>query len=66
MAMRTALVYLGILIIGLVLLSVGSLLGPFRVGTTPGSVAGESLVAIGLAFTIVGIGFFLAWANPQK
>jgi len=26
--------------------------------------SGESLIALGLTFIVVGVGFFLAWANP--
>src|SRR5438046_10004766 len=66
MASRTLLVYAGLFLLGLVLLAVGALTQPYRVGATPGSEVGESLVAIGLTFVILGIGYFLAWANPTQ
>lgn len=66
MAQRTLLVYSGLFLLGLVLLAIGALTHPYRVGNTPGSEAGESLVALGLTLVIVGIGYFLAWANPAQ
>ena len=71
MAQRTLLVYSGLFLLGLILLAIGALIQPYRIGAftanpTPGSVAGESLIAIGLTFIIVGIGYFLAWANPTQ
>jgi len=71
MASRTLLVYAGLFLLGLVLLAIGALTQPYRIGAltsnpTPGSEVGESLVAIGLAFVILGIGYFLAWASPTQ
>ena len=66
MAMRAPMIYAGLLLLGVVLLVVGALFQPIRVGDTPGSEAGESLIALGLTFVLVGIGFFLAWANPAS
>ena len=66
MASRTLLVYAGLFLLGLVLLAIGALTQPYRVGATPGSEVGESLVAIGLTFVILGIGYVLAWANPTQ
>ncbi len=71
MASRTLLVYAGIFLLGLVLLAIGALTQPYRIGAltanpTPGSEAGESLIALGLTFVIVGIGYFLAWASPTQ
>jgi len=66
MAMRAALIYAGLFLLGIALLAVGAFIQPYRVGDTPGSEAGESLVALGLTFVVVGIGFFLAWANPAR
>jgi hypothetical protein len=72
MAQRTTLlVYSGLFLLGLVLLAIGALTQPYRIGAltakpTPGSEAGESLIAIGLTLIIVGIGYFLAYANPTR
>ena len=71
MAMRTQMMYAGLFLLGLILLAVGALIQLYRIGAltgnpTPGSEAGESLIALGLTFVIVGIGFFLAWANPTQ
>jgi len=61
MEMRAPLVAAGIFLLGLVLLAVGALIEPPRPQI---SQSGESLIALGLTFIVVGVGFFLAWANP--
>ena len=61
MEMRAPLVAAGIFLLGLVLLAVGALIEPPRPQI---SRSGESLIALGLTFIVVGVGFFLAWANP--
>jgi len=55
------LVAAGIFLLGLVLLAIGALIEPPRPQI---SQSGESLIALGLTFIVVGVGFFLAWANP--
>ncbi|TLZ58269.1 MAG: hypothetical protein E6K15_01195 [Methanobacteriota archaeon] len=59
--MKAPLVAAGIFLLGLVLLAVGALIEPPRPQI---SQSGESLIALGLTFIVVGVGFFLAWANP--
>ncbi len=61
MEMRAPLVAAGIFLLGLVLLAIGALIEPPRPQI---SQSGESLIALGLTFIVVGVGFFLAWANP--
>ncbi|TLZ65483.1 MAG: hypothetical protein E6K12_09460 [Methanobacteriota archaeon] len=61
MEMKAPLVAAGIFLLGLVLLAVGALIEPPRPQI---SQSGESLIALGLTFIVVGVGFFLAWANP--
>jgi len=63
MAMKLAMVYAGILLLGLVLLIIGALIEPARPAISQN---GESLIALGLAFLLIGVGFFLAWANPTQ
>jgi hypothetical protein len=64
MGRTTSAVYGGLLLLGLILTLIGAFIEPFRVGETPGSELGETLVAFGLALVVIGIGYFLAWANP--
>ena len=61
MEMKAPLVAAGIFLLGLVLLAVGALIESPRPQI---SQSGESLIALGLTFIVVGVGFFLAWANP--
>ena len=61
MGMRAPLVAAGIFLLGLVLLAIGALIEPPRPQI---SQSGESLIALGLTFIVVAVGFFLAWANP--
>ena len=61
MEMRAPLVAAGLFLLGLVLLAIGALIEPPRPQI---SQSGESLIALGLTFIVVGVGFFLAWANP--
>ena len=61
MEMKAPLVAAGIFLLGLVLLAIGALIEPPRPQI---SQSGESLIALGLTFIVVGVGFFLAWANP--
>ena len=61
MEMRAPLVAAGIFLLGLVLLAIGALIEPPRPQI---SQSGESLIALGLTFIVVAVGFFLAWANP--
>ena len=61
MEMRAPLVAAGIFLFGLVLLAIGALIEPPRPQI---SQSGESLIALGLTFIVVAVGFFLAWANP--
>jgi len=63
MEMRAPLVAAGIFLLGLVLLAIGALIEPPRPQI---SQSGESLIALGLTFIVVGVGFFLAWANPTS
>src|SRR5436190_24205830 len=63
MAMKLAMVYAGILLLGLVLLIIGALIEPARPAISQN---GESLIALGLAFLLIGVGFFLAWANATR
>ena len=42
-------------------LIVGALIEPARPQISQN---GESLIALGLAFILIGVGFFLAYANP--
>ena len=63
MEMRAPLVAAGLFLLGLVLLAIGALIEPPRPQI---SQSGESLIALGLTFIVVGVGFFLAWANPTS
>jgi hypothetical protein len=63
MEMRAPLVAAGIFLLGLVLLAIGALIEPPRPQI---SQSGESLIALGLTFIVVGVGCFLAWANPTS
>lgn len=64
MVARAVLVNTGLFFLGIVLLAVGILIEPLRTAANPVSEAGESLIALGLTFVLVSIGYFLAWANP--
>ena len=66
MAMRAPMIYAGLFLLGIVLLAAGAFIQPYRTATAAGSEVGESLVALGLTFIVVGLGFFLAWANPTQ
>jgi hypothetical protein len=66
MAMRGILISAGLFVLGIILLAGGALIHPYRVGQTPGSELGESLVAIGLTLVVAMIGYFLAWAHPTS
>lgn len=65
MAMRGAMVYAGLLILGLVLLAAGAVTEPPRSATNPISQTGESLIALGLTFIFVSLGFFFAWTAER-
>ena len=64
MAGRSLMVSLGLLVLGIVILAIGGLIEPARTAANPVSEAGESLIAIGLTFIVIAIGFFLAWGAP--
>ena len=64
MAARSLMTYLGLLVLGIVLLAIGALIEPARTATNPISESGESLIALGLTFVVIAIGFFLAWGAP--
>ncbi len=65
MAERTVWIVLGVLILGIVLLAVGWVIEPnsnvTRSGTGIVDNVGVALIALGLTFIIVGLGYFLAW-----
>lgn len=65
MAARMMLVNLGLLILGLVLLAAGAIIEPPRTASNPISEMGESLIALGLTFVVISIGFFLAWSAER-
>jgi len=61
---RSLLMDAGLFLLGIVLLAIGGLIEPARTATVNISEAGETLIALGLTFVLVSIGYFLAWANP--
>jgi len=64
MVARSLLMDAGLFLLGIVLLAIGGLIEPARTATVNISEAGETLIALGLTFVLVSIGYFLAWANP--
>jgi len=66
MVARALLMDAGLFLLGIILLAIGGLIEPARTATVNISEAGESLIALGLTFVLVSIGYFLAWANPTS
>lgn len=66
MAARSMMIYLGLFVLGLVLLAAGAVIEPARTAANPISESGESLIALGLTFILIAIGFFLAWGIPTE
>jgi hypothetical protein len=64
MAKTGVLASAGLLVLGLIVVTVGALMEPVRSGATPGNALGESLIAIGLTLLLGSLGYILAWANP--
>ncbi len=62
MAARTVMVAAGLLVLGIILLVAGAVIEP---PVPQISQSGESLIALGLTFIAIGIGFFFAWAAPS-
>lgn len=62
MTARSLLIYAGVLVFGIVLSAAGWFLTPAASFVFPGpiDVAGQSLIALGLTFVIVGVALFLA------
>ena len=54
------------MLLGIVLLAIGALIEPARTAANPISESGESLIALGLTFILVGLGFFLASGSPTE
>ena len=79
MASRMMWLVAGLVILGLILLTVGAVIEPSRdkvdqSGQDPTKIhenaaitqEGESLIAIGLTLIAIGVGFVLAWAAPAS
>jgi len=79
MASRMMLAVAGLVILGLILLTVGAVIEPSRdkvdqTGQDPNKIhenaavtqSAESLIAIGLTLIAIGVGFALAWAAPTS
>ena len=66
MASRTMWTSAGLMLLGIVLLAIGALIEPARTAANPISESGESLIALGLTFILVGLGFFLASGSPTE
>jgi len=62
MAARTVMVAAGLFVLGIILLVAGAVIEP---PAPQISQSGESLIALGLTFIAIGIGFFFAWAAPS-
>ncbi|HWM52160.1 MAG TPA: hypothetical protein VNP71_03250 [Thermoplasmata archaeon] len=62
MAARTILAAAGLLGLGLILLIAGAIVEPAAPAI---SQTGESLIAVGLTFIAIAVGFFFAWAAPS-
>jgi hypothetical protein len=75
MAQRTILIVLGLVVLGIVVLAVGAITQPNansnRAVTYDGKPYttvdnyGVALIALGLTFIAVGLGFFLAWTAER-
>ncbi len=62
MAARTIMAAAGVLVLGIILLVAGAVIEP---PAPQISQTGESLIALGLTFVAIAIGFFFAWAAPS-
>lgn len=63
---RTFWIAFGLFLLGAILLGAGwAITGPASVTNPPVNVGGQSAIALGLSFMVVGVGLFLAWAAPR-